>query len=112
LDSAGISTAVDRSGVAPSGRADEVLAWVVREGTTNVLRHSGASSCRIEVTGQDGRIELVIRDDGIGAPHTPGQRPGGLEGLRDRLGSLGGEVSWQPVSEGFRLVATIPGGTG
>lgn len=112
LDSAGISTAVDRRGVAPSGRADEVLAWVVREGTTNVLRHSGASSCRIEMTGQDGRIELVIRDDGIGAPHTPGQRPGGLDGLRDRLGSLGGELSWQPVSEGFRLIATIPGETG
>lgn len=108
LDSAGISTTVDRSGTVPSGRADEVLAWVVREGATNVLRHSGASTCRIEMTDQEGGLALVIRDDGVGAHSTPGLRTGGLDGLRDRLGSLGGELTCEPAGDGFRLVATIP----
>ena len=46
LDAAGIATTVVES-VTPSPDADAVLAWVVREGATNVLRHSGASACRI-----------------------------------------------------------------
>jgi two-component system sensor histidine kinase DesK len=112
LDSAGIATVVDRSGPAPIGRADEVLAWVVREGATNVLRHSGASSCRIEVADREGRIAVVISDDGVGVPRPPGQRLGGLDGLRDRLAAIGGELSWETVTDGFRLVATVPEGAG
>jgi two-component system, NarL family, sensor histidine kinase DesK len=111
LDSAGISVTVDRDGVATSGRADEVLAWVVREGTTNVLRHSGASSCRIELTDVTGGVTVVISDDGVGAPSTPAWRVGGLVGLRDRVSAVGGELSWEPVEGGFRLAATVPGGT-
>jgi two-component system sensor histidine kinase DesK len=110
LDSAGIATTVDRVGAAPSGRADEVLAWVVREGATNVLRHSGASSCRIEMTDREGRIALVISDDGIGAPRPPAERLGGLDGLRDRLVAVGGDLTWEPSRGGFRLVATLPEG--
>ncbi|MBO0845488.1 MAG: hypothetical protein J2P22_08750 [Nocardioides sp.] len=112
LDSAGIATTVDRVGMVPSGPADEVLAWVVREGATNVLRHSGASSCRIEVTDQEGRIAVVISDDGIGAPRAWTARLGGLDGLRDRLMAVGGELTWEPDSGGFRLVATLPEGAG
>jgi two-component system, NarL family, sensor histidine kinase DesK len=112
LDSAGIATTVARVGAMPSGRADEVLAWVVREGATNVLRHSGASSCRIEVTDREGRIALMISDDGVGAPHAPSLRAGGLDGLRDRLVALGGELSCEPATDGFRLVATIPEAAG
>jgi two-component system sensor histidine kinase DesK len=112
LASAGITVTVDRDGATPAGRADEVLAWVVREGATNVLRHSGASSCRIEMTAREGTIALVIRDDGTGAPRTPASRAGGLDGLRDRLQAVGGELAWDPDPGGFRLVATIPGGAG
>jgi two-component system, NarL family, sensor histidine kinase DesK len=112
LDSAGIAITVDRVAAVPSGRADEVLAWVVREGATNVLRHSGASSCRIEVTDREGRIALVISDDGIGAPRAPSVRAGGLDGLRDRLMAVGGDLSWEPLTDGFRLVATVPEAAG
>jgi two-component system, NarL family, sensor histidine kinase DesK len=108
LDAAGIATAVDRSDVEPTGKADELLAWVVREGATNVLRHSGASACRIALTDLDGRIALTIADDGVGAPTTPSSRLGGLDGLRDRLAAAGGELAVERVDDGFRLVATVP----
>lgn len=110
LDAAGITTRVDRPGAELPGPADEVLAWVVREGATNVLRHSGASTCRIELSERDGRIVLTIADDGVGAPSAPGLRLGGLEGLRDRLSSAGGELSVDRRDDGFRLVASLPGG--
>lgn len=111
LDAAGISATVDRSGGPVPDTADQVLAWVVREGTTNVLRHSGAGSCRIAVARHDGRIELSIADDGVGTPTTPDPREGGLDGLRDRLVSVGGRLEVACAEGGFRLVATLPEGS-
>lgn len=108
LGAAGIATAVEGS-VMPSADADEVLAWVVREGATNVLRHSGASTCRIALTDLGERIALTITDDGVGGPSTPEFRTGGLEGLRDRVVSAGGALVVKPSNDGFRLVATLPG---
>jgi two-component system sensor histidine kinase DesK len=108
LDAAGIVTTVEES-VAPPTGADEVLAWVVREGATNVLRHSGASACRIALTDLGGRIALTIADDGVGGPSAPAYRTGGLVGLRDRVVSAGGVLDVVPSDEGFRLVATLPG---
>jgi two-component system sensor histidine kinase DesK len=108
LDAAGIATAIDRDGVEPVGRADELLAWAVREGATNVLRHSGASTCRIGLAERDGRISLTISDDGVGPVATPTLRMGGLEGLRDRLAAAGGELAIDGRREGFRLVASVP----
>lgn len=108
LDAAGIATTVDRSGAVPTEAADELLAWVVREGATNVLRHSGASACRITLSDVDGRTAVTIADDGVGAPTTPALRIGGLAGLRDRLAAAGGELSVEREAGGFRLVATVP----
>ena len=108
LAAAGIETTVEESVAAPPA-ADEVLAWVVREGATNVLRHSGASACRIALTDLGGQVALTIADDGVGGPSTPAFRSGGLEGLRDRVASAGGVLDVVPDDEGFRLVATVPG---
>lgn len=110
LDAAGIATTVDWATGAPSGKADEVLAWVLREGATNVMRHSGASACRIELVERDGGLALTITDDGFGTPTPPTVRLGGLSGLRDRLAAAGGELVVDRPGEGFRLVATVPGG--
>jgi two-component system, NarL family, sensor histidine kinase DesK len=109
LDAAGITTTVDWAAAEPSGKADEVLAWVLREGATNVMRHSGASACRIVLAERDGRLELTIADDGVGSPSSPSVRLGGLAGLRDRLAAAGGELVVERPNEGVRLVATVPG---
>lgn len=109
LDAAGIATTVDWSAPEPSGKADEVLAWALREGATNVMRHSGASACRIALVDRDGRLELTITDDGVGTPTAPTLRLGGLTGLRDRLTAAGGDLTVERPGEGFRLVATVPG---
>ncbi|WP_433419451.1 sensor histidine kinase [Microtetraspora malaysiensis] len=68
-----------------------LLAWTVREGITNVLRHSGASSCVITVSA-DPSVSVEVADDGSGAPD--GGRPGnGLAGLSERARALGGSLT-------------------
>lgn len=109
LDAAGIATTVDWPDDPPSGETEGVLAWVLREAATNVIRHSSAGACRIHLARADGQVALTIADDGIGAPTTPAVRLGGLAGLRDRLADAGGQLSIDHPEEGFRLVATVPG---
>ncbi|WP_170225232.1 sensor histidine kinase [Nocardioides albertanoniae] len=107
LDAAGISTSVSAGSADVSDLAGQALAWVVREGATNVLRHSGAASCRFEITKDAGELRLTVVDDGIGGP-VGNERSGGLEGLRQRLRAVDGRLDVRPGSDGFRLEATVP----
>ncbi|MBO1754743.1 sensor histidine kinase [Allobranchiibius sp. CTAmp26] len=80
----------------------EVFAWTVREGVTNVIRHSRAQSCTIEV----GDREVTVRDDGVG--NAGGDCSGhGIIGLRERALAAGARLvteSLQP--HGFALTMT------
>lgn len=108
LDAAGIRTSVTAAPPEMSDVAGQALAWVVREGTTNVLRHSGAASCRFELVEDDGELRLAVVDDGVGGPVDPDERAGGLEGLRQRLRAVDGRLDVLPGADGFRLEARVP----
>jgi two-component system sensor histidine kinase DesK len=85
----------------PSDRR-ELFAWTIREGVTNVIRHSHASRCTVVL--HSDRVE--IRDDGVG-PETPGTGHG-LIGLRERAGALGGTVVTHTLEPGFSLSVVLP----
>jgi two-component system sensor histidine kinase DesK len=90
----------------PPGRG-ELFAWAVREGVTNVVRHSRARHCLIRVAPD----ELEVRDDGRGpaAVAPAGSRPGhGLLGLRERAEQAGARlvVGRGPGGVGFRLLVS------
>ncbi|GAA1308171.1 sensor histidine kinase [Brachybacterium tyrofermentans] len=89
------------------GPVDRLFAWVVREGTTNILRHARARSCRILVESGGGEATLEITDDGgaVSAPIRPGS---GLAGLRERAEALGGVLVADREAGGFRLGASVP----
>jgi two-component system sensor histidine kinase DesK len=76
----------------------ELFAWTVREGVTNVIRHSGARSCEVRLTAQS--AEVV--DDGSGPDHAPGLGSG-LAGLRERASAVGATVVTRHLSPGFSL---------
>ncbi len=78
-------------------RLREAFAWTVREGVTNVIRHSGASTCTVRLTASS--IEVV--DDGRGpGSSVPGN---GLVGLRERAAAVGGAVVTTALDPGFSL---------
>jgi two-component system sensor histidine kinase DesK len=96
---------------------EAVLAWAVREGATNVLRHSRARHCTIEVgvDGADGGAVVAVVDDGLGAaaPQQPGAGPSGagLLGLAERASAVGGRLESGPRRDGgFALRLWVPAG--
>jgi two-component system sensor histidine kinase DesK len=114
LDAAGIELRLERAEARLPGDVEALLAWTVREGTTNVIRHSGARRCEIAITpaGENGsrvaRAQIV--DDGRGAVAGGEGGPGnGLDGLRQRAAQLDGELDAAPLPDGgFRLRVTVP----
>ena len=81
----------------------ELFAWAVREGLTNVARHARATTCTVTLT--DSAVE--IRDNGVGDHPSYGN---GLAGLRERAAAASGTVEAGPVDpRGWRLrVALAP----
>lgn len=81
--------------------------FLCAESLTNVAKYAGTSRCSISVTFAEDILRVEISDEGVGGAEVT--RGGGLEGLRDRIEALHGELL---VSEacphGTRLVATIP----
>ena len=108
LADAGIEATVWQSGNPLSQEADTLLGWAVREGVTNVIRHSHATHCEIEVRRHENQAVLEIRDDGIGSSSavTGGS---GLRGLAERTSSVGGTLDYGPHPDrGYRLSVALP----
>ena len=97
LRAAGVDCQVNsHSEDALSPPVQTALGWVVREATTNVLRHADASRCVITLDTEDepGAAILTVTNDGVSgrAPqHISGGA--GLAGLRERLERLGGTLT-------------------
>jgi two-component system sensor histidine kinase DesK len=86
---------------------DTVLAWAVREGVTNVVRHAQATSAAVRITAVGQGVIAEITDNGRG--HGPGPAGSGLAGLGERVRQLGGSLIAGPApGAGFRLQVTIP----
>jgi two-component system sensor histidine kinase DesK len=87
---------------------DAVLAWGVREGTTNVIRHSDAHMCAIRIRADDSMAAVEIEDDGSPSP-APADGGSGLVGLRERAQRVRGIVdAGARPGGGFRLALTVP----
>lgn len=86
-----------------------LLGTVVREAVTNVLRHSCATSCSIELIKHEGWWRLTIENDGARPASGPGQGLGNLDG---RVRELGGRITAGALGSGhFRLTADVPSTT-
>jgi len=108
LAAAGIAGDVEPAPEGLPRDVDAVLGWAVREGVTNVLRHSDAARARIRVIVDGATSAVEVEDDGRGAPGdgSPGT---GLAGLRERAAALGGSLEAGPLpGRGFRLRVAVP----
>lgn len=85
------------------------LSWAVREGVTNVIKHSRARRCVIRITRDKRTASIEITDDGTAAGSVVSSGGNGLRGLSERVAGLGGQIEAGPhISGGFRLAVSIP----
>jgi signal transduction histidine kinase len=86
--------------------AEAAIHAVVAECVTNVLKHSGATSCACSVSLDDGDLWAVVRDEGAGGADASGL---GLQGLADRLAARGGHLRVvSPPGGGTTVEARVP----
>ena len=86
---------------------EAVAYFVCSEALANIAKHAGAAGASVSVTTGDGRVSVVIEDDGGGGADPA--RGTGLSGLADRVEALGGALRVEsPVGGGTRLAAEIP----
>jgi two-component system, NarL family, sensor histidine kinase DesK len=115
LASAGVQVQVGVCAGPLSAGVDQVLAVVLREAVTNILRHAAATSCTIEASASGGAVRLAVRNDGVaggagppggGAPAQPGGS--GLANLATRVQAASGRLASHRAGGRFELIAEIP----
>jgi two-component system sensor histidine kinase DesK len=102
LNSAGIHAELPNNIENVTGETSQLFAWVVREGVTNVIRHSGAARCAITLEPHS----IEIADDGRAmadaesCAEEPAMRGNGLTGLAERVSAAGGSLLAGPAPAG------------
>jgi signal transduction histidine kinase len=91
---------------------------IVQESLTNVVKHAGPTSCRIDVVGTPGQLRVEVTDDGAPGRRpthdaAPSRRPAhdgtGLTGMRERVALHAGVLTAGPQDHGgFQVLATLP----
>jgi signal transduction histidine kinase len=89
---------------------DLALYRVVQEALTNTLRHADARHAVVEIEHAADAVRVRVTDDGRNAQE-PATTGGGLLGIRERIGMLGGEVELGPLGTGgFGVAVSVPTG--
>jgi len=104
LQTAGVSLKADQSLVSLTPVQESVVALVVREAMTNVVRHSAAHHCQLRLAPENGNCILEIEDDGRGGHHLEGN---GLRGMRERIEALGGTLT-RATNPGTKIMIQFP----
>ncbi|QHW35067.1 sensor histidine kinase [Paenibacillus rhizovicinus] len=98
----------------PSPLIDNILGMCLRESVTNVVKHSRARTCTVELQRDEGSLRLSIEDDGVGLPKKDESAAAGncngMKGMRDRLKLIEGVLTAGPgrADHGTRLEFTVP----
>ncbi|WP_438353677.1 sensor histidine kinase [Microbacterium sp. CJ88] len=106
LRAAGLRVDLELSEGADAAPAD-VLGPVVRECTTNVLKHGGGRWARLGLVRGDGRWWLSVAND-VGPGVGGGDGGAGLDGIADRVAAVGGELHHAARDDAFEVVVTVP----
>jgi two-component system sensor histidine kinase UhpB len=92
-----------------SAELELVIYRVAQEALTNVLRHAKASHCLVELQSRDGRVELIVSDDGRGMPSGIKSESIGIEGMRERALLAGGSLAIEARADaGTTVRLTVP----
>jgi two-component system sensor histidine kinase DesK len=89
---------------------ETLLSWAVREGVTNVIRHSRARQCTVRMQRENHSACVEVIDDGVARPQDTASSGGnGLRGLAERVEALDGSFEAGPrLGGGYRLAVSVP----
>lgn len=109
----GLSVAVDGTDIEVSEQVAIAMFRIVQEALSNVVRHANATAVHIRVAHDQGRLELQVRDNGVGwdkmVEDDEPRKSLGLLGIRERARLLGGTVEVDSApGQGFCLAIRIP----
>ncbi|VTR28537.1 sensory histidine kinase UhpB [Actinobacillus pleuropneumoniae] len=95
-----------------SDLAHNILSLCLREAVTNVVKHSQASQCRIDIESLDNEWRLLVADNGIGLKGkddgASGTDSNGLKGMAERLSLIGGNIEAVSEPQGTKLNIRVP----
>jgi two-component system sensor histidine kinase DesK len=106
LEAQGVKVKCETENVKLPHDHETALALSLREAATNIQRHSGASGVTIRVRKEPNEVVVEVADNGRGGRIVPGN---GLNGMRERLGGVGGTLSLTSSGDGGTLLrASVP----
>jgi two-component system, NarL family, sensor histidine kinase DesK len=87
---------------------ENIISMLIKEGINNIVKHSKASHCIIEIVQVEDEITVMIKDNGIGTiPNKDVVGGHGLQGMRERLEFVNGSLEIQS-NDGTTLIIKIP----
>jgi two-component system, NarL family, sensor histidine kinase DesK len=104
LETAGVIVKSESEEVRLTPAQESVVALLVREAVTNVVRHARARNCHLRLMPVNGNCRFEIEDDGLGGGAVEGN---GLRGMRERIEALGGTLE-RENSVGTKLSIEFP----
>ncbi|WP_053226043.1 sensor histidine kinase [Solirubrobacter soli] len=108
LKAAGVAAAVEGTPEAVPVALQPLFGSLVREGATNLLRHTVAERCEIAVEREGDDVVVRMADDGVARAPSDGDGSG-VAGLRERFAAVGGRVDAAPLAAGgFVLTGRAP----
>lgn len=114
LDAAGVSLSSQMAELHLPPSLEPILELTLREAITNVVRHSRAKNCQIQVLQTPQHIQLEVSDDGVGMDSLELREGTGLSSIRERLRAVGGTLEVNPSTSakdfkaGTRLRMIVP----
>ncbi|KQQ21750.1 hypothetical protein ASF48_00370 [Rathayibacter sp. Leaf299] len=109
LRSAGLRVQLDIGPDADLAPAD-ALGPVVRESTTNILKHGGGESARLRLARDEGEWRFHAENDLPAEPEAPDEQGAGIAGMTERIERAGGTLRTRPTRRTFELEARLPVG--
>lgn len=103
----------ENGSVRPAPGVERELYRIAQEALSNALKHSHANRIDVELGARDGRVTLVVADDGTGFDPTDAQIRStklGITSMEERAEALGGELRIDASQNGTRVILEAPVG--
>jgi two-component system, sensor histidine kinase and response regulator len=89
-----------------SNQVNHVVYRIVQEGLTNICKHAGATSVRIQIKTTIDGLLLMLQDNGKGVKSNTPTEGYGLQGMRERTAAVGGQFELvSKPGEGCQIIA-------